>query len=512
MERLDAAGTKGLAVVAGLLRTLNEDGIPYCHWKSNEHLRESLLGLTDLDVLVDRRSYRELSSVLDRLGFKRFDSIPGKAYPGVEDFLASDPGTGRLIHLHLHNRLTMGEKHLKGYRLPWESEILSTRKWDEESGAFIADPHIEILLLLVRSALKLRFRDRLFALGGRRIVDEDTSREFRWLTQRVDAAEVVALAQRLLGEASTGVVDDLLSTGPSFAKLLTLRRRARSMLGLARTYRPVMANCQRWAREVLWAWGVAGQLLFRRTNPIRRTNPRGGILIVILGCDGSGKSTMLREVVAWLSKKIDVAPIYFGSGDGPSSLLRWPFKLAVSFVSQTSLYRSYRQRRASARAPGPRTQPHQAPWFEEAFRVVYALVLSREKRARLQTASRARNLGMVVVCDRYPQNQVMGFNDGPLLSHLLAHRFALVRALARWESLPYGMSEASPPDLVVKLHVTPAMALRRKSDMDMAEVLRRVQAVKELSYAPSAHVADIDADQPLDVVLNQVKRAIWQEL
>ena len=299
MERLDAAGTKGLAVVAGLLRTLNEDGIPYCHWKSNEHLRESLLGLTDLDVLVDRRSYRELSSVLDRLGFKRFDSIPGKAYPGVEDFLASDPGTGRLIHLHLHNRLTMGEKHLKGYRLPWESEILSTRKWDEESGAFIADPHIEILLLLVRSALKLRFRDRLFALGGRRMVDEDTSREFRWLTQRVDAAEVVALAQRLLGEASTGVVDDLLSTGPSFAKLLTLRRRARPMLGLARTYRPVMANCQRWAREVLWAWGVAGQLLFRRTNPIRRTNPRGGILIVILGCDGSGKSTMLREVVAW---------------------------------------------------------------------------------------------------------------------------------------------------------------------------------------------------------------------
>ena len=97
MERLDAAGTKGLAVVAGLLRTLNEDGIPYCHWKSNEHLRESLLGLTDLDVLVDRRSYRELSSVLDRLGFKRFDSIPGKAYPGVEDFLASDPGTGRVI-------------------------------------------------------------------------------------------------------------------------------------------------------------------------------------------------------------------------------------------------------------------------------------------------------------------------------------------------------------------------------------------------------------------------------
>jgi len=513
MERLDADATAGLALVVGLLRSLNEEGISYCHWKSNEHLRESLCGLTDLDVLVDRRSYRELYEVLNRLGFKRFESIPGKAYPGIEDFLASDPETGRLIHLHLHYRLTLGEKHLKGYRLPWESLILSTRRLDEESGAFVADPNVEILLLLVRCALKLRFRDRIRGIAGMQAVDADTSREYRWLRQRVDVDEVIALARRLLGEAASVVVNDLLASEPTLGKFTTLRRRAGPVLGLARTYGPVVATWRRWTREVHWAWSLVGKRLLRRTTPTTRTDPRGGVLIVMLGCDGSGKTTMLREVAAWLSKKIDVAPIYFGSGDGPSSLLRWPFKLAVQFASKTAFYGNYRRRRVSAdRAPGSSAEPRRAPWFEAVPRVLYALVLSREKRGRLRKAARARNLGMVVVCDRYPQNQVMGFNDGPLLSHLLAHRFAIVRSLARWESRPYGAAETSPPDLVIKLHVTPETALRRKPDMDEAEVLRRVQAVRMLQYSPSAHTVDIDADQPLEVVLSQVKRSIWQEL
>jgi len=462
---------------------------------------------------VDRRSNRELASVLYRLGFKRFESIPEKAYPGIEDFLASDPETGRLIHLHLHHRLTLGEKHLKGYRLPWEGLVLSTRRWDEGSGAFIADPNIELLLLLVRSALKVRVRDRIRGFVGMRIVDADTSREYRWLKQRVDADEVIALARRLLGDAATGAVNDLLASEPTLSKLATLRRCAGPMLGLARSYGPVVATLRRWIREAYWASTEVGQRLLRRMTPTTRTNPRGGVLIVMLGCDGSGKSTMLREVVLWLSKKIDVAPIYFGSGDGPSSLPRWPFKLAVQLASKTTLYRSYRRGRASAvGAPESRTEPRRAPWFEAAFRVLYALVLSREKRGRLRQAARARNLGMVVVCDRYPQNQIMGFNDGPLLSHLRLHRFAIVRSLARWESFPYGASETTPPDLVIKLHVTQETALRRKPDMEPAEVARRIQAVRVLHFAPSAQVADIDADQPRDVVLNRVKQSIWQEL
>jgi hypothetical protein len=513
MERPYADGTRTLSLVVDLLHGLHAAGVPYCHWKSNEHLRESLLGFTDLDVLVDRRSYAELCTVLDPLGFKRFDSVPGKGYPGVEDFLAPDPETGRLVHLHLHNRLTLGEKHLKGYRLPWEHELLSTRRWDAEGGAFVADPHLEFLLLLVRSSLKLRFRDRILGLTGKPVMDADTLREYRWLLGRIDEATVLALSERLLGEATAGPLAALLAAEPTFARLKAFDRHARPMLGWARSYGPVGARVRRWLREAYWAATGAAKLLVRRTTPTTRTDPRGGVLIVMMGCDGSGKSTMLREVQGWLTKKLDVATIYFGSGDGPSTLLRWPFKIAVGLATKTAFYRNYRERKASsAQARGSRPQAPEAPWYEEAFRVAYALVLSREKRVRLRRAARARNLGMIVVCDRYPQNQVMGFNDGPLLSHLLDHRSALLRALARWEAVPYRAAEASPPDLVIKLHVTPEIALKRKPDMDLPEVLRRIEAVKALIYAPSCHVADIDADAPLGAVLSRVKQSVWQEL
>jgi hypothetical protein len=48
--------------------------------------------------------------------------------------------------------------------------------------------------------------------------------------------------------------------------------------------------------------------------------------------------------------------------------------------------------------------------------------------------------------------------------------------------------------------------------MDEAEVMRRIQAVKTLRYPPSTRVVEIDADQPLDRVLDRAKRSIWREL
>ena len=49
-------------------------------------------------------------------------------------------------------------------------------------------------------------------------------------------------------------------------------------------------------------------------------------------------------------------------------------------------------------------------------RAIWAVVLAWEKRAKLRRAVRARNRGMIVICDRFPQTQVMGYNDGPLLA------------------------------------------------------------------------------------------------
>ena len=148
-----------LHVLRELFERLHAEGIRYCHWKSNEHLGPSMVGETDVDVLVDRGAIVALTRVLGETNFKRFVSKPGRGYPGIEDYVGFDFATGALTHLHVHYQLTLGEKFLKGHRLPWEELFLSTRVLDAGYGIYVADPHVELVVLIVRAVLKLRARD-----------------------------------------------------------------------------------------------------------------------------------------------------------------------------------------------------------------------------------------------------------------------------------------------------------------------------------------------------------------
>lgn len=500
--RPPAADAAALATVTRLAEALLRERIPYCHWKSNAHLGDSAEGTTDLDLLADRDHAQRLAALLPRIGFKRFAAVPWHAYPGVEDYLALDRESGRLVHLHLHYELTLGERHLKGYRLPWERLALSTRQLDRPTGLYVADPRLELLLLLVRSALKLRARDRWRIGGNTGGLDAGAEREYHWLRARTDLEDVEFLTRRLLGPAAAESVGTLGAEAPTPAWLRALRRHARAELRSCRTHGAVGAWLRRTAREGRVLAGAVDRRWVRSAHRRVRTDPRGGVVVALIGCDGAGKSTLADHAATWLSWKLDTTPIYLGSGDGPASPLRWPLRFALRLALGARRWRA-RRRGAEPAAPG-------AGWTLP--RIVWALVLSREKRRKLARAVRARNRGMVVLCDRYPQVQVPGFNDGPLLTRWLNHPSAMARRVARWESAPYAWAARHPPDLVIKLLVSPGVTLGRKPGMRLEDVSRRVDAVRALTFAEPAHVVEIDADAPLEQVLQRVKDAIWDRL
>jgi thymidylate kinase len=214
-----------------------------------------------------------------------------------------------------------------------------------------------------------------------------------------------------------------------------------------------------------------------------------------MGPDGSGKSSVASDLRRWLGWKLDVHAVYFGSGDGPSSLLRWPLKAAL--------------RLRGARRPAAGTG---APQRVSAGRCAWALLLAREKRSKMRACVKARNRGMLVVCDRYPQAQFSGFNDGPLLASWLASGAGWQRALARWEGGVYRRLALEAPDLVIKLDVTPEAGLARSPDSAPGEVEQKRQAVRALDYGPRSRVVAIDAMRPFDAVLREARRAVWEAL
>ena len=144
-----------------------------------------------------------------------------------------------------------------------------------------------------------------------------------------------------------------------------------------------------------------------------------------------------------------------------------------------------------------------------AARIPWALALSCEKRGKLRRMIRARNRGMIVICDRLPQAEISGFNDGPLLARWREHSWRLCRALATWEARPYTEVALDPPDLVIKLMVTPEVALARRPEMTLDELRRRVLAVQSLGVFALDDSGRAQRRVPFDDVALTAKRLVW---
>lgn len=486
------ARTGALREIESLFRRLNEAGIEYAHWKSNEHLSLSLRGESDLDILVAQRDVQRFTALLATTSFRRCLTPPARKYPAIESYIGFDDESGRLIHLHTHYQLTVGERHLKAYRVPWEHVLLSRRVFSENDGLYVTDPQLELLLLVLRSAFKLNPRHRLLGAFGRPAIQRGSLREFDWLATRVDRPGLAELARALVGEPAAALLEAMLEEPPMTPRMLARFRGAITPRSEEyQTYRRSWAHVLRLAHEVV---------LLRAP---RLRLPQGGTVIAVLGPDGAGKSSLTGELTRWLSSRFDVARFYFGSGQGSISLVRRALR---------GLARLLKPATSSARPSGTASRR----WSGEsalrsAGRLLWIATLSRERRRRAARARQLRNRGSIVLCDRFPQSQA-AVSDGPALTRWLDDPSGVRRAAARAELAAIQYVERLRPALVLKLRVTREIALLRKPETSPIRLDAKIRVLERLRFAPETRVVEIDATQPFEQVLLEAKRAIWVNL
>lgn len=488
------------AMPPGLAEVLNEfhrQHVSYCYWKSSRRIHAVLAGEGDVDLLVARSDLHRVQLILAERDFKFFPSVADRDHPATLSFLGYDERSGRLIHIHLHSQLIVGERLLKNYRIPWEGPLLSRAILHPTLPVRILEPTSEALLLVVRACLELRRLD-LMTLW----VWQATMRKFALdraeLAARVGRTTFHDLAAELLSEDLAGQVADAFYSGQPLETQVRLGRRVRKHFAAYRSYNAFEARARNAGRAGLWLAGSLNKHVLHAPRPWNRRAPGGGRMVALMGVDGSGKSTSVATMRAWLGPKIDAVPIYFGTGDGRPSLLLRPFKLTMPLMMR--LFKTKPRVASHGKASGP------APGaLYSLLLMVWAVAVAVDKRKKLAAARRGTNRGLIVLTDRYPQSQIIGFNDGPLLARLTA----VPDWLRRFEGAAYTLAHRLPPDLVIKLVVTPETAARREPKMDPEVIRERIAALQRLEFA-GARVVCVDAEQPLAEVIRAVKQEIWR--
>ncbi len=493
-----------VSLIASLFEALHENDILYCHWKSNEHLGASMMGNTDLDVLFDETQKRKLELILHRLGFKRFDSIKQKQYSGIVDFIGFDVEAGKVIHLHTHYRLTMGEPYLKGYQLNIEDQVLKGRVYNPEFGLYCIQPGLELILLFVRESLKLRHRDRLLInLGKKGQAREYILLEYDWLKSRTTHAEIHGILKAIFTDYASIYK---IVTGPfNTRQLQNLSPIVKKELKVKRLYSPLKAMVLRWYREATLIFSRKLGWILDQPILLKRINPRGGIVVAVIGADGSGKSTITENLKNTFLEKLDIYKIYFGRGDGKSS---WGRKL---LKSSKILFTATKDRNPANLIKD--VTPKKGGFVRGLYKCMEAFLVAQEKRRNMRVMQNAKRKGALVICDRYPQNQVMGYNDGPLLHDFLDSKNPLFRTVAKMEASIYEEAENHPPDILFKLVTDAEVVEKRKPGETSIEKLNaKINGVKQLKFKDTCKVITVDAKKPLDEVLCIVRKEIWNML
>ena len=214
-----------------------------------------------------------------------------------------------------------------------------------------------------------------------------------------------------------------------------------------------------------------------------------GITIAFLGQDGAGKTTVTTEIRKWLSWKLDVRYSYLGSGDNCHSFTKTIAHCIPPF-----------------------------PPFGSLKKITWALFynnLAKHVLSLIIKGNQYTKNGGIQIFDRFPQGVYPGINDGPKIRTDFLPRMVwgstFLRFLTQEEEKKINTAFNHNPNIVFKLLLSPEESVRRKPENDINIIRKKHEIIKNLSF-PDSDVYIIDASQPYNDEILQIKEIIWQHL
>jgi thymidylate kinase len=551
----------GPPLLAQLVEGLGQQRVRYCCWKRPSDLQRVLRGEGDLDLLVDCGHVQPFLVVAEGLGFRRAVRCSDPQERDGMHLYGLDPAGGELIHLHVSRGLLGEEGSGEGTDLTLEELALRHASRLEGPGPLADMPvvpgAVELIVRVLRTMLAYARRSDYPLLARR---GEAMTAKVREVLARCPAAEARALLGRELPCLPPELFDECveaLRQPAAWRQRFRLARRLNAQLqagwpglsprspgtrpGASRTQPRPPGSLGRaltmvratWER---WAYGPGGT----------RQLASGGAVIVFVGPDACGKSTLVAETAAWLGKVFRVRRVHLGKP--PSTWLTLVPNLAGRLLGRlVTQLREGDGRGAGFQAAGSRqveNLPHEAEEGGERRRGgllhrLRAVLLAWDRRALARGLARQAARGWLVVCDRYPSAQVgaadsarfavppspptplpqgaRGGTETPLPSGERGRGEGgrLAAYLARLENALY--RQVPPPAVVLRLTVPLAVAIQRNRERcktgkeSDAYVTRRHGAFVAPSF-PNVPTVEVDTSMSQALTIHTVRRVLWQVL
>ena len=475
-----------IALVRDVCVALAGDRVRYCHYKRNAFLDLSRRGEKDLDLLIARADEDRFSAIMHRLGFK-LACWPDGGLPGILDYYGYDSPTGRIVHVHAHYQLVVGDDLTMSYRIPLEDAFLGAAREDGE--LLVPPPELELILLIIRLALRHLTWDAVVTRRAR--VPASSRAELAFLQERVEEDQVDRLLEQWLPFVDRGTFRDCrLALAPDAGRGTGIRAGGRLVTALkpcARRSRAADVSLKVWRRGTR-----IGRRLTSRPAP-RRQLAAGGAIVALVGADGAGKSTAVEELSERLGKTFTVTRAHLGKP--PKSLLTVVIRNVVRARSVfLGLLRLIGARSARSRS---------------TERAVLATAIARDRYLAFRRIRRIATNGGLVLCDRFPLRELK-LMDGPRVQRVTdPDRWSRLTSLLAARERRYYRA-ITRPDVLIVLRVDPETAVAR-TDEPPDFVRARWREVWAIDWTTvPAHV--IDTGEPRREVLSRLEALVWSEL
>jgi len=216
---------------------------------------------------------------------------------------------------------------------------------------------------------------------------------------------------------------------------------------------------------------------------------RRGAIIAVVGCDGSGKSTLTGDLLTQIGQEREVELIYLGQGSG--NILLWILGIPV-IGKPLGRYLKHRSKKAHDKEDKASSQ--------DATTALVMYLLSRWRNHKFKRMLKRSRSGATIIADRYPQAEAPGFYyDGTGLV-ITPETKGFVRWLANRELRLYQKMANHLPDLLIRLNVDAETAHARKPDHKLAMLQDKVRVIPTLTFN-GANILDLDGASPYAEVL-----------